>query len=269
MAALISAARPHNSLACGLLFLAGQTAGGAATGTRTWIGALAVGLLCAASHLVNDLVDLPADRLNRPGRPLPARRLGPHLVRRAAGAVWLSGLFLGLSAMPRGWFWWLGWAALGVGYSLLAKGRPLIAPVWTALVIATVWLAGAARGGLTGSEAAVFGVLVWFLVFREVVKGLEDTCGDLCAGYGAMAGRFPGRRAGLLLLAVPLAGLSVMLLGGTGGVVVRLLGGVFLVCLALSVVIMLAGRPARWPSAGAVLKVGAFMGVGLLFFSSP
>ena len=112
------AMRPHNGLICGLVLLAGWPQGMVAGGGWGLAAALAVVLLCSAAHLVNDLVDLPADRRNRPGRPLPSGYLTPRVARNGALTSWLLGLGLGLVSRPDWWGWWLFWALAGPGYSL-------------------------------------------------------------------------------------------------------------------------------------------------------
>ena len=261
---LLVAVRLHNCLICGLVLLAGWP-GGMAVGVREGIpAALALGLLCAAANLVNDLLDLPADRGNRPQRPLPAGQLDLEVARRAALVCLMAGLVVGLATAPHWWAWWLFWALGGVGYSLFAKGRVLVAPLWAALLIGGCWLAGAGMDGLVARDWLVLAVIVWFLFFREIIKGLEDARGDLLGGYASCAGLFPGNRAGLLLLGLPLAGLGLLLLVTAQGPVAAVSAAVFLVCLGLAVAFILIGGPRRGPKPGSLLKIGAFMGVAQL-----
>lgn len=261
---LLTATRPHNSLACGLLLGAGLWPAWPQPGWQLPVAALAVGLLCAAAHLVNDLVDLPADRWNRPARPLPAGRLSVGLARQGAALLVASGVVLGLATGVLHWAWWVFWAGSGLGYSLAAKGHPWRAPLWTALVIASCWLAGAHADGFTIGEAAAGLTVFWFVFLREIIKQIEDARGDLLGGYQTCAGHFPGTRAGLLLLAAPLLGAGVYLLARGGSPIPLAATVLFLVCLVVAVIFILNGRPRGLPSAGSLLKVGAFMGVALL-----
>jgi 4-hydroxybenzoate polyprenyltransferase len=261
---LLVATRPHNSLGCAGVLAAGWLAGQQGPLTSALLPGLALGLLCAAAHLVNDVVDLPADRANRPARPLPRATLSVSQARRGAWVLLVLGFLLGMASRPSWSGWWLFWALGGTGYSLLAKGRPRRAPLWTALVIGSCWAAGAGADGLSRQDAVVGLAVVWFIYLREVVKGLEDARGDLMAGYGSCAGRFPGTRKGLLVLSVPLAlAVFTVLLSGMNPLDLAL-GLVFLGSLALAVVFVLTGRPRGLPSAGSLLKMGAFTGLALL-----
>ena len=189
---MLRTARPHNGVGCALLLLIGWGRGAPPLPVQI-AAAGALLLLCVAAHLVNDVVDLPADRTNRPSRPLVTGQISHPLVRRAAAMTLLSGWALGLLVIP---YWrdrWLFWRRSVPGYSLLAKGRGWWAPLWTATVVGSCYLAGATAEGVTAAEGLVTAAIVYFVVFREAVKSFEDTGGDLRAGYrGPLAGRALG-----------------------------------------------------------------------------
>ena len=230
--------------------------------------AAALLLLCAAAHLVNDVVDLPADRTNRPSRPLVTGQVSYRLVRRAAAMTLLSGWALGLLAIPSWWGWWLFWGLAGPGYSLLAKGRGWWAPLWTATVVGSCYLAGATVAGVTAAEGLVTVVIVYFVVFREAVKSFEDSGGDLRAGYrGPLAGRALGPRqlipwAVLLLL---VAGIALVRSPAAADAPLRIAAMVF-GSLPMAAVVALG-----WPVLrqrhlpGTILKVCGFCGLPLLW----
>jgi len=269
---LLVMARPHNGLICVLVLLAGQVDRyGSEAGwgylISTWPAALALFMLCCCAHLVNDLVDLPADRDNRPERPLPAGELAPSQVRLAALLLLLVSLFLGLMTFPHWWVWWLIWSAGGLLYSVGVKGRhPVAAPLWTALVITSCWMAGAGAGGMSGQELGIMASMIWFLYYREIVKGMEDSRGDLLAGYLTCFGRFPGNKPGLVVLAVPLVLGGLFLAGTAASVLGGLLAVAFVLTLVWGGVYLFSGSPSWVSSAGSLLKWTAGMGVGLLVF---
>jgi geranylgeranylglycerol-phosphate geranylgeranyltransferase len=268
---VLQAARLHNGVAVWLLALVGCRRGGLLPDARE---ALAVGagvvLLAAGSQFVNDILDLPADRRNRPRRPLPRGRTTLSDLRRATLVAIPSGLACGLLARPDWLPWWLLWSLLGPGYSLLAKGRGWIAPLWTALTIASFYLPGASRDGIDAGDGTVFFMASYFIFLREIVKSLEDVRGDLAAGYRSLGpGSGPGAR-GLLALALPLlvvAGAAV--LAPAASAATRAAGLAF----AGILLVALAGLASpRWRSlhrAGAWLKAGSFCGLLTVMAWSP
>lgn len=260
----LEAMRLHNGAACALLLWLGR--GAPTTGPlRETAAAAAVLLLCGAAHLANDLIDRPADRHNRPDRPLPGGRLRAPRLRRWLAASWSAGLGLGILALPAWTGWWILWALGGPGYSLLAKGRGWRAPVWTAAVITSCWAAGTVERGFGGAEAAATGLLLSYLTLRELIKGGEDRRGDLLAGYR------PPSAAGFgpewLLAALLLTAVSGLIAAAPGRGP-RLVAAGFTLCL-------LGGLWRHWrPTtqaphrAGTLLKAGAFAGLPLLWLFS-
>lgn len=254
--------RLHNGLACAALLWLGR---GAPTNglLREAAAAAALLALSAAAHLANDLVDRGADRHNRPGRPLPAGRLTSESLRRGLAATWMSGLALGILALPAWTGWWILWAVTGPGYSLLAKGRGGRAPIWTAAVITSCWGAGALERGFGLSEAVASGLLLAFLLLRELVKGREDLRGDLLAGYEPTPDATVSAEVGILGSALLLAGLWLMLAA---------VGPWRRMAAALFALFLLGGLWRHWrPTersphrAGTLLKAGAFAGLPLLW----
>jgi len=281
LAALLRATRPHNGAICAVLLILGAWPGtprGSGLGDgrlagldpAVLMGGLALMFLCAAAHLVNDLVDLPADRWNRPSRPLPAGLLRPEQVRRATGGALILGLVLGLTAQPGWWPWWLLWALGGPGYSLIAKGRRWIAPLWAAALVGSCYLAPVTQNGIVSGDLYIFISIIYFIYFREFVKACEDLDGDLRAGdrLAWPGGRF---RRGLLAsaLALPLVmAVAVLptLLPRVATTANRLAGGFFVGAVVAAALIVAVGapRPRHW--SGTVLKFGAICGLPLLGF---
>ncbi len=264
--ALVVACRLHNGLACAFLAGAGLLHGGQVVSPESVVAiSVAILLLAASSHLVNDIIDLQADRTNRPGRPLPRGLLSLSLVGTVASVFLAAGLLVGLLFWSRWWFWWIFWSVTGPGYSLLAKGRRWLAPVWTATVIASCYLPGAGSDGLGARDLAV-GLVIWyFLFFREFVKSLEDTPGDSLAGYQTLAGGSLDSPVGLVLLALPLLAVgAVVVFGGLAGRWGHLAGAAFLVFLVAALLALPISRRRQGHLSGSFLKLGAFSGLGVL-----
>src|SRR5258706_5118405 len=119
------------------------------------ISAIAIG---AVGNTWNDIRDVAADRVNRPGtRPLAARQLS----RGAADLIVFDGSLLGLAfaGLVSGWLFLAALAALAVmfAYSPLLKPRPLLGNVAVAVVAGPPPLVGARGGGAPGGRPPAWG----------------------------------------------------------------------------------------------------------------
>lgn len=266
---LLKVMRLHNALGCALVFLAGRTGLHSGNWSVELGAALAVGLLCVAAHLTNDLVDLPADRTNRPDRPLANGRLNLAVVRLCLLLSWLWGIGLGIILMPALWPWWVFWAIAGPGYSLWVKGRGWLAPVWTAAVITSCCIPGLWERGMSAIDMAVLLFMFWYLLFREIVKILADFRGDCLAGYRPFGAGTAGLYLKTFILGLPLALVAGWFMMRSSIPVQRDLGLCFLACL-IGALLLVWNRLQPLPHlAGSLLKVGAFSGLALLFIVSP
>ena len=192
----------------------------ALTAVSVWVGALASGhphatagvaaaavaaaAVAAAGNGLNDVLDLPADRVNRPDRPLPSGRLSPAAALVLSAALGTAGLgtafVVGLApgaiafAVAAGlalYNWW--WKRLGLPGNLLVS----------VLAAATFpYGAVAAGGGGRWWVPAAF-ALVYHLG-REILKGAEDLEGDQRHGTRTLAS-LRGKRAAERVAAAVLA----------------------------------------------------------------
>jgi geranylgeranylglycerol-phosphate geranylgeranyltransferase len=167
--------------------------------------------LGAVGNTWNDIRDVAADRVNRPGtRPLAAG----IVTRGAADLVLFAGTLLGLgfASLVSGWQVLAALAALAVMfvYSPLLKPLPLVGNVAVALVAGSPPFYGAlALGGGRPAAGLVPWILAaWLHLVREIVKDVEDEAGDRAIGRRTLpiaAGRRPAMvvAAGVALLFVP------------------------------------------------------------------
>lgn len=158
-------------------------AGGAAFAMPdVWWAALALAGVGAGGNVVNDLLDVPIDRINRPDRPFPSGKL-----RTSAG--WALVLITTAVGVGAG-FWvsvWHGAGALAcvallVMYSAYLKYWPVVGnAVVAGLLGFTVLFGAAAVGNLhVAWPAALFAGFV--NLAREILKDVEDLNGDLAHG---------------------------------------------------------------------------------------
>ena len=159
--------------------------------------------IAAAGYVINDLMDLETDRINKPAQ----QWVGVHVSVRAAwalyavlvvsggGAAWYLADFVGEPHLQG--IYWLAVAALWA-YSRWLKGRPflgnLVVSVFTAFVVWIVWFANrhelatfAERqpqqwARLAGVMWAYCGFAFLSTLVRELVKDMEDLEGDRAAG---------------------------------------------------------------------------------------
>lgn len=273
-----------------LTFLGARTAASAAlarppncalTAVSVWVGALVSGhphataavaaaafaaaAVAAAGNGLNDVLDLPADRVNRPDRPLPSGRLSPAaaLVQSAAlgaaglGAAFVVGLAAGAIAFAVAvglalYNWW--WKRLGLPGNLLVS-----------LLAAATFPYGAVAAGGGGRWWVPAAFALLYHAGREVLKGAEDVEGDRPRGVRTLAGTrgvpTAMRTAASLLAVVALGAPLPGLLGvyGWGYLAAVAVLELFLVgvCIDLWRGSTPAGRPSRRLLLGMVLGLCA------------
>jgi geranylgeranylglycerol-phosphate geranylgeranyltransferase len=215
MADWIKLARPANALVAGLgVWLGHACLPGPMDRGAAGIGSAALALLAAAGNVQNEVLDMEADRINRPGRSIPAGRVP----RR--GAAWgsvlhyllaLSAAF-SLGARP-------GMLAAAMGlllclYNLGLKTRPL----WGNLAVSALCAQAVYYPEFPGMPRhTAFPALFAFLttLIREILKDAEDMAGDMACGWNTFPIRFgpaatrmlAGLLTALVLLILPLPAL--------------------------------------------------------------
>ena len=217
-------------------------------------GALSGAALGAVGNAWNDIRDVAADRVNRPGtRPLAAGQIS----RGVADLIVFDGALLGvaLAALVSGRQVVAAVAALGVMlvYSPLLKPRPLIGNLAVAVVAGSPPFYGALAVGIPAAGVVPWVLAAWLHFTREVVKDVEDEPGDRAIGRRTLPIAV-GRRqamvvaAGAGLLFVP-ASLLLPRNAGYGG-------AYFLIALSAQMAVVVA---ATWLLLGRVERVSALL----------
>lgn len=264
-------ARPLNALlavvgvALGGYLAAGSEAFGGGNGRRLALAALAATLVGAGANALNDRLDVVADRVNRPSRPIPSGRA----TERQATMLWmgLSGLAVALAARVSPWH--AGVAAASVAvlavYSRYLKGTPLVGNAVVASVVAYALLFGGEAVG--GGALPVLGAAFAFAVnlVRELVKDVEDVDGDRAAGLGTAAVRWgvpAATRLALVVLVVVLVGLPLpVAMGGLEPSYLLAAAGAGGALMAAGVNLLPASHPSRPDRASAWLKGAMVLGM--------
>lgn len=217
------------------------------------LGSVAMALLAAAGNMHNDVLDLAADRVNRPDRPLPAGLITPRAALYAAVVLYLSAFGLARTLGPHEGFLTAAMGALLWLYNSKLKGLPLFGNLAVALLCAlSVYLPE-----LPGRpDHTLMPVLFAFLttLAREVAKDAEDVAGDEAQGaltfpirYGMQATAvFVTVVCVLVLMLLPVPWLR---LGYHAGYLVAAAAG----CLPL-LALVLAGLRAPEPAWGLVQR---------------
>lgn len=215
------------------------------------LSALALG---AVGNTWNDIRDVAADRVNRPGtRPLAAGMVS----RGVADLIVFDGALFGLAfaGLVSGWLFLAALAALAVMlmYSPFLKPRPFIGNLAVAVAAGSPPFYGALALGVPAA-----GVVPWVLAavlhfVREVVKDVEDEPGDRVIGRRTLpitVGRRPAMvvAAGVSLLFVP-ASLLLPRNAGYGG-------AYFVIALLAQMAVLVA---ATWLLLGKVERVSALL----------
>lgn len=201
-----------------LLMLAGFTTGFTAT---------------AASMLVNDIVDVEVDRVNKPWKPLPSGKA-------KVGTTWALTMILASVAVLVNVA--VGWSLVAVTLIYLSIGvlYNFMRRYWWSQFMVSASTTGPIVYGYVASglpeDSIVFTTLFALTIFtvntgREVLKAVQDMEGDKSMGYNTIPLRI-GVQPSLVILKA--AGLLGPLLGVTAG----LMGGASLAYITL---ISLAG----------------------------
>jgi len=210
--------------------------------------------LGAVGNTWNDIRDVAADRVNRPGsRPLAAGQVS----RGIADVIVFDGTLVGLAfaGLVSGWLFLAALAALAVmfAYSPLLKPRPVLGNVAVAVVAGSPPFYGALAVGLPTAGIVPWVLATWLHFMREVVKDVEDEAGDRAIGRRTLpiaVGRRPALviAAGAGLLFIP-ASLLLPRTAGYGG-------AYFVVALLAQLAVLIA---ATWLLLGRVERVSTLL----------
>jgi len=178
MADLFRAMRPHQWVKNLLVFLPLLAAQRFELATLGWsvLAFLSFGLIASAVYLVNDLIDLPADRRHpaKRHRPFASGRLPLRIGTRAAPALLGAGLLLGALAGVELLVVMLCYAVVTTAYSIRLKGS-LAADIVVLAVLYTLRII--AGGAATGIDLSMW--LLGFSIFLFLSLGAVKRLAEL------------------------------------------------------------------------------------------
>ncbi|MEM1643413.1 MAG: geranylgeranylglycerol-phosphate geranylgeranyltransferase [Desulfurococcaceae archaeon] len=183
------------------------------------IGFLTGFFISSASMLINDVVDLEVDRINKPWKPLPRGLFNPKLVKYFSIASLALGVLLNTLSNPQA-------LLTAAAYSIIAYSYNFLRNKWFSHFLVSIATTGPFIYGyllsINSGERFVFITLFSIVVFlintsREFVKSIADERGDRAKGYQTITTVFGGEFAAKLSLALAISGTLLAVVIGLAG----------------------------------------------------
>lgn len=180
------------------------------------IGFITGYLASASSMLVNDYVDLEADKINKPWKPLPRGIVSPKIVFILSLVFLITAVMINLFVSEIAFFTVLLLATIAYSYSFLRKywwSHFIVSTGTTAPIVYGYVLAGLPRDTLVLNT--LFATVVFLInSSREFIKSVADIEGDRKSGYYTIAVKYGKKTAISTALLIAVAGVIIALLIG-------------------------------------------------------
>jgi len=235
------------------------------------MASLAAFCICAAGNIINDLLDVEIDRVNRPDRVLVRGGLSIGYAKGLAAGLNVVALLLAVVVSVPVMLMALAVIGLLAAYNVWLKKMPLVGNAAVALLAGLTFL----TGGVAVDATMAFrlpGPLIpaifafFFHLVREIIKDVQDTDGDQRAGIRSLplvAGVTASLTAALILFFVMALLTFVPIAYGWFGPAYKIIT-VYIVDLpVLCLLIIVWGYPSRamLKAASLALKVGMMLGL--------
>ena len=148
--------------------------------------ASAEALLGAAGYVMNDLLDAPIDKVNRPSRPLVTGEITVLMAWVTFGVLLLGAVGLALSLTVSHQLIFLCTLCVLVAYNMWLSKLPLIGNLSISAVVALAIPYGALPFEWTPTIWIAAGFAFVTMLAREVVKDVEDVIGDRAGGANTL-----------------------------------------------------------------------------------
>ncbi len=183
MRACLSILRPGNCLMSVAAALVGSFLILKTLSPISIIAAAVVFVITGSGNVINDYVDIEADRINRPKRPIPSGKIKPKAALLYSAALFIFGISLSALTTPAAFLIAVFNTLLLVLYSSRLKNKIYIGNAVVSYLVGSTILFGAAS--VAGAQLHLL-VLPSFLMLlsglsnfsREIIKTLEDLEGD-------------------------------------------------------------------------------------------
>ncbi len=203
ISALIEISRPLNVLIAFLtIFIAAAVTGGLQINRTVLLAAISTALITVGANVINDIFDVAIDRINKPHRPLPAKKLSLNEALAFFIMVYLVGWVIAAMINVTMFLIALFIGILLIFYSIRFKRTILFGNLVVSFTTAVAFVYGGLAVGRIKETffPAVFAFLFHF--GREVIKDLQDTEGDRQAGAVTFAVKYGHQPSFYLTLSV-------------------------------------------------------------------
>ena len=264
--------RIGNAIVIGFAAITGYVVSG---GTNPWTAlalALSATLIGCYGNVINDILDVEIDRINKPWRPLPSGRISMASAKTGAILLLVTGIIVSLFLPPACPLMAVAASILLYIYSWRVKKTGFLGNALIALLSLMVVIYGglAAPSPLRSLVPAIYAYLI--ILGREVYKGIEDVEGDKKHGVKTIAvslGIRPALIIGSLLLFIVIAisPIPYMFMGMNIAYLITAILGVDIPIIAAFILIIKDPPRYAW-KATRILKIPLFMGLLAFFLGS-
>lgn len=184
----IEISRPHNMLAAAFAVLVGYFVSDGRDAVEVLPAAVITALVTGTGNIVNDYFDADIDRINKPRRPIPSRRISPRtaiVLYTVLSLLTLTGAFIFLPVALA--VLMVAWQVSLYIYARWGKRVFVLGNLMVSAVASSAFVAGGLLTGNLGAVLIPVAIAFVFVLSRELVKGAEDVEGDLQAGVRTAA----------------------------------------------------------------------------------
>ena len=215
MFAYLNILRPHNAVMSVLAVFIGWIlilglSPEVLVAPQLFLSMIAVFLVSGAGNVINDLLDIESDKINKPNRPLASGKMGKNTALVYCIILFTSGIILAGFVNMVTFILAIVNSSVLIIYSLMLQNKIFLGNLSIAYLVGSTFLFG---GAATGSIAFLGLPLILMLLSslsslsREIIKDLEDIEGDkrnflkkLSNGISRLAERFGFSRSGEIQL---------------------------------------------------------------------
>lgn len=268
--------RPVNcALSGGAVVIAGAIAASGATvpGHVYLVAFFVAAIVAAGGNAINDYFDREIDKVNRPDRPIPSKRIAPDRALKTAQSLFIAGILLSILLVNVYCFFLAALNSLVlVLYSGFFKRRGLPGNISIGYLVGSTFLFGGlstrvyAAGTLISMSLLILVLMAALSTMgRELIKAIEDMPGDKKMGFKTLPLEHGHRVAAVLAVVFILAAIMLSPIPYIQGI----FGDYYLYLLVPSIASFLAACATilAGPKRAGVASLGCKIGMGLGLFA--